>query len=115
MTISADVDGGVSGAGTSVGTGVITTTDGEILTNAHVVEEATAIRVRLAGESEPREATLLAADAGNDLALLGSRATTSPPPSSPTRVDRARRRGDGDRIRSTSTATRRSPRGSCRR
>ncbi|MCB0967204.1 MAG: trypsin-like peptidase domain-containing protein, partial [Ilumatobacter sp.] len=70
VTISADVDGGVSGAGTSVGTGVITTTDGEILTNAHVVEEATAIRVRLAGESEPREATLLAADAGNDLALL---------------------------------------------
>ena len=70
VTISADVDGGVGGSGTSVGTGVITTTDGEILTNAHVVEDASAIRVRLAGESEPREATLLAADAGNDLALL---------------------------------------------
>ena len=70
VTISADVEGGVGGVGTSVGTGVITTTDGEILTNAHVVEGATEIRVRLAGESEPREATLLAADPGNDLALL---------------------------------------------
>ena len=70
VTISADVEGGIGGAGTSVGTGVITTTDGEILTNAHVVEGATEIRVRLAGESEPRDATLLAADSGNDLALL---------------------------------------------
>ena len=49
---------------------MIITTDGEILTNAHVVEDATEVRVRLAGESEPRRATVLAADAGNDLALL---------------------------------------------
>ena len=69
VTISADIDG-PEGVGGSIGTGVITTSDGEILTNAHVVENATAIRVRLAGETEPREATLLAADAGNDLALL---------------------------------------------
>lgn len=70
VTISADVDDGASGSGSSIGTGIITTADGEILTNAHVVEGATAIRVRLAGETEPREATLLASDAGNDLALL---------------------------------------------
>ncbi|MDW3216157.1 MAG: trypsin-like peptidase domain-containing protein [Ilumatobacteraceae bacterium] len=69
VTISADIDG-PEGVGGSIGTGVITTSDGEILTNAHVVEDATAIRVRLAGETEPRPATLLAADAGNDLALL---------------------------------------------
>jgi putative serine protease PepD len=69
VTISADVEGPL-GSGGSIGTGVITTTDGEILTNAHVVEDATEIRVRLAGETEPRLATLLAADAGNDLALL---------------------------------------------
>lgn len=69
VTISADIDGPL-GAGGSIGTGVITTSDGEILTNAHVIEDATAIRVRLSGETEPREATLLAADAGNDLALL---------------------------------------------
>ena len=69
VTISADVDGPL-GQGGSIGTGVITTADGEILTNAHVVEDATEIRVRLAGETEPRPATLLAADSGNDLALL---------------------------------------------
>ena len=69
VTISADVEGPL-GEGGSIGTGVITTADGEILTNAHVVRGATEIRVRLAGESEPRPATLLAADPGNDLALL---------------------------------------------
>jgi S1-C subfamily serine protease len=65
VTISADVNGG-----TSLGTGVIISSDGEILTNAHVVEDATEIRVRLAGETEPRRVSLLAADRGNDLALL---------------------------------------------
>lgn len=70
VTVSADVENPGLGEGASVGTGVITTEDGEILTNAHVVEGATAIRVRLAGETEPREATLLASDPGNDLALL---------------------------------------------
>ena len=65
VTISADV-----GAGTSVGTGVIISGSGEILTNAHVVENATEVRVRLAGETEPRKANLLASDRGNDLALL---------------------------------------------
>jgi putative serine protease PepD len=65
VTISADVNGG-----TSVGTGVIITEDGEILTNAHVVEGASAVRVRLAGETEPREVAVLAEDTGNDLALL---------------------------------------------
>ena len=65
VTISADV-----GVGVGVGTGMIITSDGEILTNSHVVNGADRIRVRLAGETEPREATLLAEDVGNDLALL---------------------------------------------
>lgn len=65
VTISADFEGGVG-----VGTGMIITTDGEILTNSHVVNGATEIRVRLSGETEPREVTLLAEDEGNDLALL---------------------------------------------
>lgn len=69
VTISADIEGPL-GTGGSIGTGVIVTPDGEIVTNAHVVADATAIRVRLAGETEPRSATLLAVDAGNDLALL---------------------------------------------
>lgn len=70
VTISADVESDFAMEGQSVGTGVITTADGEIITNAHVVDGATAIRVRLAGESEPIPATLLASDPGNDLALL---------------------------------------------
>lgn len=70
VTISADIDTGGAGQGGSVGTGVITTSDGEIVTNAHVVDGATEIRVRLTGETEPRRATLLAIDPGNDLALL---------------------------------------------
>ena len=82
VTISADVDGGIS-----VGTGVIISSDGEIVTNAHVVEGADEIRVRLAGETEPREVNLLAADRGNDLALLrmngdGFEAATFADPSS---------------------------------
>ena len=69
VTISADIEN-ASGVGGSIGTGVITSEDGEVLTNAHVVADATEIRVRLAGETEPRAATLLAVDPGNDLALL---------------------------------------------
>lgn len=65
VTISAD-----KGAGVGVGTGMIITEDGEILTNSHVINGASEIRVRLAGETEPREVTLLAEDVGNDLALL---------------------------------------------
>ncbi len=68
VTIAADLPAG--GQGSSIGTGVITTSDGEILTNAHVVAGATEVRIRLSGETEPRAAELLALDGGNDLALL---------------------------------------------
>jgi S1-C subfamily serine protease len=69
VTISADVEGDAA-VGEAVGTGVIVSADGEILTNAHVVDGAAEIRVRLAGETEPTEAELVASDDGNDLALL---------------------------------------------
>src|SRR5690606_23526660 len=39
-------------------------------TNAHVVDGAEQVHVRLSGETEPRDAEVLAADAGNDLALV---------------------------------------------
>jgi len=71
VTISADLDGAdAATTGEAVGSGVVVSTRGEILTNAHVVVEAVDIRVRLNGDSEPIEAELVAADAGNDLALL---------------------------------------------
>jgi putative serine protease PepD len=78
VTISADVAQGEA-AGESIGTGIITTSDGEVVTNAHVVAGASKIRVRLTGETEPREARLVAIDPGNDLALLRIAGTGFPP------------------------------------
>lgn len=66
VTISVTLGGRASGAGT----GVILTADGEILTNAHVVDGATTVRVTLAGESQSRAAQVVGTDAGADLALL---------------------------------------------
>lgn len=65
VTISAS-----TASGGSVGTGIVVGSDGQILTNQHVVEGATSVRVRLAGETAAREARVLATDAANDLALL---------------------------------------------
>jgi S1-C subfamily serine protease len=69
VTISATVSGGF-GSGESVGTGVIISSDGDVLTNAHVVEGATTVQVRLMNETEPRTGRVLASDAENDLALV---------------------------------------------
>ena len=68
-----------SGGGEATGTGVVLTADGEILTNAHVVQGATSVTVRFAGETEPRTATVLASDPGNDMALLKIAATNLKP------------------------------------
>ncbi len=68
VTISSLIAG--SGGVEASGTGVVVTSNGEILTNAHVVEGATEVRVRFAGDTEPVIATVLAVDSGNDLALL---------------------------------------------
>jgi putative serine protease PepD len=69
VTISSDIaDDGASGD--ARGTGVVITGNGEILTNAHVVEGATEVRVLFAGDTEPVVAQVLAEDSGNDLALL---------------------------------------------
>ncbi len=69
VTVSSDIsEKGQAGEG--VGTGIVLTADGQILTNAHVVEGATQVRVRLFGERNPRSAKILASDASHDLALL---------------------------------------------
>lgn len=69
VAVSSDIsESGIDGEG--VGTGVVLTADGQILTNNHVVEGATDVRVRLAGERDPRQAEILATDPSNDLALL---------------------------------------------
>jgi putative serine protease PepD len=78
VTINSQVND-ESGQGEASRTGVVLTSDGEILTNAHVVEGATKVSVRFAGETEPRTATVLASDPGNDLALLKIDATNLKP------------------------------------
>jgi S1-C subfamily serine protease len=62
-------------SGESLGTGLIITADGEIVTNAHVVGDAKTVHVRLNGESEPRDAGVVFADPSRDLALLRVEAT----------------------------------------
>ncbi|WP_162942460.1 S1C family serine protease [Desertimonas flava] len=69
VTISAIVTSQL-GTGESVGTGVVVASDGQILTNAHVVNGASEVRVRFAGDTEPTAARVVAADTANDLALL---------------------------------------------
>jgi S1-C subfamily serine protease len=69
VTVLSTLDDGMS-SGSGTGTGVVVTSDGEILTNAHVVDGATSVRVLLDGAIDPIEARVLALDMGNDLALL---------------------------------------------
>ena len=52
------------------GTGMILTRAGEILTNNHVIAEASQIKVTLYGQTRTYPATLLGTDPGDDVALL---------------------------------------------
>jgi putative serine protease PepD len=54
----------------AAGTGVVISSAGEILTNAHVVDGASTVKVTLAGEAQARDAQVVGTDTGNDLALL---------------------------------------------
>lgn len=53
-----------------LGSGFIINKDGYILTNEHVVSQATEIKVYLSGREEPLTATLVGSDAELDLAVL---------------------------------------------
>ena len=66
----------VSNTGEAVGTGIIITSDGEILTNNHVVEGSKTARVRLYGSTDPITADVLATDPSNDMALIKLRNKT---------------------------------------
>jgi putative serine protease PepD len=73
--------GGLFGGGTgtveSQGTGMIISTDGEVITNNHVISGATAITVTLYGETKAVPTALVGADPSSDVALLKME---SPPP-----------------------------------
>ncbi|WP_434810054.1 S1C family serine protease [Microbacterium sp. bgisy189] len=54
----------------AAGTGMVLTSDGLILTNNHVIDDSTEITVTIASTGETYTATLVGADAENDVALL---------------------------------------------
>ena len=62
--------GPFTSTGEAAGTGIVLSTDGEVLTNAHVVEGATSISVTVPGDSTARSATVVGTDTANDIALL---------------------------------------------
>lgn len=57
-------------SGSAAGTGMVLSADGYVLTNYHVVESSTAIKVTLASSSKSYSATVVGHDATNDVALL---------------------------------------------
>ncbi|WP_028804334.1 S1C family serine protease [Streptomyces sp. 142MFCol3.1] len=61
--------GATSNAGSSTGSGVIITADGEIITNNHVVSGASSIKVRLS-DGKSYAAQVLGTDSKKDLALI---------------------------------------------
>lgn len=69
VTIIALTESGMD-RGRGTGTGVVITSDGDILTNDHVIDGADTVYVLFAGDTEPTPATVIAVDAGNDLALI---------------------------------------------
>ena len=52
------------------GTGIVLSAEGDVLTNAHVVEGARTVRIFLPGADEGREAQVVGTDEREDLALL---------------------------------------------
>ena len=55
---------------TAAGTGIVLTSNGEILTNNHVIEGATAIKVTDVGNGRTYTATVVGYDASHDVAVL---------------------------------------------
>jgi len=56
--------------GAAAGTGMVLTSSGVVLTNNHVIDDATSIRVQIAGTGASHSATVLGYDASDDVALL---------------------------------------------
>ena len=60
----------VVGSGQAAGTGEIITSNGEILTNNHVVDRSTSIQVTIAGRSQTYTAHVIGVDPTADIALI---------------------------------------------
>ncbi|MFO0814451.1 MAG: trypsin-like peptidase domain-containing protein [Gemmatales bacterium] len=61
---------GASGRSNGMGTGIILDSRGYIVTNFHVVDEVTKLQVRLNGDEERYDATVVAKDKETDLAII---------------------------------------------
>jgi putative serine protease PepD len=59
-----------TGGGAGSGTGFVIDTDGTIVTNAHVAEDATEVQVRFDDNDQPIPARVIGADTSSDLAVL---------------------------------------------
>lgn len=58
------------GRGQAAGTGMVTTSSGEVLTNNHVIENSSAIRARIGGSGRSHSAQVLGYNVKEDIALL---------------------------------------------
>jgi S1-C subfamily serine protease len=58
------------GSGQAAGTGMIINSNGEILTNNHVVDRSTSIQVTIAGRAQTYSAHLIGADRSEDIAVI---------------------------------------------
>jgi S1-C subfamily serine protease len=52
------------------GTGIVLDNNGDIITNAHVVDGASTVKVTVNGETTPRPAKVVAADTSSDIAVV---------------------------------------------
>ncbi len=68
--VTVNANDGAGGVQSAVGTGVVLSDDGEIVTNAHVVSGFSRVSVLVAGERDPRPAAVVAADPNHDLAVI---------------------------------------------
>jgi S1-C subfamily serine protease len=60
----------LSGGGAAAGTGMVITASGEVLTNNHVIQNATTITAQIGGVGATHSAHVLGYDVSNDVALL---------------------------------------------
>lgn len=65
-----DINVGLNGSGSAAGTGIVLTSTGEVLTNNHVIEDATTIKAVDVGNGRTYTATVVGADKADDLAVL---------------------------------------------
>jgi S1-C subfamily serine protease len=70
VDINTVVAGANGSSSEAAGTGTILTSDGEVLTNNHVVEQSTSIKVTIAGRSGSFAANVIGVDPSADVALI---------------------------------------------